>query len=1073
MILREHIHPYIQRALYRKIDGLNRIRVGDINATNFFQVGDLDILEPRDASNPVDQMLSRACWAKVSTAIFDEEFNYDKAESRFQAAKKQSLKIGGEEPEREEPNDIMVTLSSYRDDDGNLVNQPLAFNKNPYTSSKNYMFRGHAGITSISSEYKNFFIKESVVNFICPDPEAFQDINDIFLKHGQYVAIEFGWGIEPDKTMSGLNSTKLRELNENIRVRNLKGSGNYQCLVGLVSNFTFNQRTDGGYEGSFTVISAGKNILYTGIPTGNLEDNVTFAQRKAIAADGTDEQKQDWELLRKSFATFNAAIENLDSVVDEHIGDNIENVELHFTGAQSAGAEREFRRRLDEAKKEDVAGQDPGLYQPVFGAYQPLTGTNVEVFLEETKGKTKGSVLSFYKDGAMRIDSNSMVKRGGELNGVKRFVSWGWFEDYILNSFFSYELKTGIKLNEVRSTFASKPIDSDEDGGQKKQKFEFESNKCQTSFSLSSLGLDSIILPGKTILPRLIDLNTLDQEENFLNTYEVVSEFTKEQIAAREVVVVNGVAFKFKKKKMDDKLANNINNLTTMFRIFDTKFKSFEPQDYEKPNDNGAYVAGFLLRNKGTHGRIRNMVFNIEYIQEAFANVSSLEVGLRKFWAKVSGDYGGYWDFGIANDEVNSGKIGIIDLHYNPQPDLPDMLENRSKRKDFINHQKKKDGEILTDGTDKIFTFPLYSKDSIVKDFSLSVNLSPEAVTLAVYGSHSDRDIGGDSNKGLSEPAIRAYSLLLNKNFKFRVGDRKGTKAFGASSIISGIKTPLQENGKGYASTIERPEDMATRDFVKPLRKGEGIHFMGINDIKDDTKKILTDLLEKESTEEQHDTNIFYDFNVEAPNANNVHRQKYFVYNVKSGILKDSFKQFMLSSINKSENPRNESNYTKLKPIIPLDLDMTIDGIGGLKPGDLFRVDYLPQPYKEFCYFMIFNVSQEITTAGWSTKIKAKAIADFERLRSPEGVDYQIKDGDDPPENKKPNDNIVLREFLDFSILDEAQRIKERNQQLTNKMFYSPDFGGNTIFDLGGTSPIPEGTQTNNTTNINDVSGST
>ena len=149
---------------------------------------------------------------------------------------------------------------------------------------------------------------------------------------------------------------------------------------------------------------------------------------------------------------------------------------------------------------------------------------------------------------------------------------------YILNSFFSYELKTGIKLNEVRSTFASKPIDSDEDGGQKKQKFEFESNKCQTSFSLSSLGLDSIILPGKTILPRLIDLKTLDQEENFLNTYEVVSEFTKEQIAAREVVVVNGVAFKFKKKKMDDKLANNINNLTTMFRIFDTKFKSFEPQ---------------------------------------------------------------------------------------------------------------------------------------------------------------------------------------------------------------------------------------------------------------------------------------------------------------------------------------------------------------------------------------------------------------------------------------------------------------------------------------------------------------
>ena len=38
------------------------------------------------------------------------------------------------------------------------------------------------------------------------------------------------------------------------------------------------------------------------------------------------------------------------------------------------------------------------------------------------------------------------------------------------------------------------------------------------------MGFDSIILPGKTILPRLIYLKTLDQEENFLYTYEVGSD---------------------------------------------------------------------------------------------------------------------------------------------------------------------------------------------------------------------------------------------------------------------------------------------------------------------------------------------------------------------------------------------------------------------------------------------------------------------------------------------------------------------------------------------------------------------
>ena len=39
------------------------------------------------------------------------------------------------------------------------------------------------------------------------------------------------------------------------------------------------------------------------------------------------------------------------------------------------------------------------------------------------------------------------------------------------------------------------------------------------------------------------------------------------------------------------------------------------------------------------------------------------------------------------------------------------------------------------------------------------------------------------------------------------------------------------------------------------------------------------------------------------------------------------------------------SNYQLNKTIIPLELDMTIDGVGGLKPGNLFRIDYLPKIY--------------------------------------------------------------------------------------------------------------------------------
>ena len=64
MFKNENIHPAVQKALYRKIDSLNRLRLG--TDESFFNGG---VLEPKDNSNPVEQHLYRNCFAKVSAAI--------------------------------------------------------------------------------------------------------------------------------------------------------------------------------------------------------------------------------------------------------------------------------------------------------------------------------------------------------------------------------------------------------------------------------------------------------------------------------------------------------------------------------------------------------------------------------------------------------------------------------------------------------------------------------------------------------------------------------------------------------------------------------------------------------------------------------------------------------------------------------------------------------------------------------------------------------------------------------------------------------------------------------------------
>ena len=77
------------------------------------------------------------------------------------------------------------------------------------------------------------------------------------------------------------------------------------------------------------------------------------------------------------------------------------------------------------------------------------------------------------------------------------------------------------------------------------------------------------------------------------------------------------------------------------------------------------------------------------------------------------------------------------------------------------------------------------------------------------------------------------------------------------------------------------------------------------------------------------------------------------------GELTDSVKKTMVSVLNHSTIPSDQSNWSIQKTIIPIDLDLTIDGIGGLKPGNLFRIDYLPELYRKYCYFFISQVGHQ------------------------------------------------------------------------------------------------------------------
>jgi hypothetical protein len=58
-------------------------------------------------------------------------------------------------------------------------------------------------------------------------------------------------------------------------------------------------------------------------------------------------------------------------------------------------------------------------------------------------------------------------------------------------------------------------------------------------------------------------------------------------------------------------------------------------------------------------------------------------------------------------------------------------------------------------------------------------------------------------------------------------------------------------------------------------------------------------------------------------------------------------------------------------PIFPFDVDFTIDGINGLRYGDVLTFDGLPTKYKKNTVFSIIGITHDVDTEGsWTSKVK-------------------------------------------------------------------------------------------------------
>jgi len=896
MFDRTQIDQRVQKALFRKIDAMNRKRL-DGSDTNFFVKNSL---EPQDDTNSIEQHLYRGCFAKVNVAV--PEFT-NKQKSEF----------------IQKPISISSYITNKFDENNELEsvtqkNAPLAFQQGFQEKSDN-RFLGESGITSISVSQLEYYTYKFTIGWVCPDPVYFEKVFEpSFLKLGAYCSIEFGWG-NSDKSMDQIESLSIEEMEKLLKIpgrlteRNLKSSGNYYCGVGTIVKFDWKIQESGIYAGDIQILTPGASpFLDTPQGTSNSADTIpvrkikntlelqSLAKRlledEKARNDLTTEEIRDLkkelvsattikDSLQANSVAFNLAIKNLDKVSDYFL-------------------EKEPDEKFFDPKKEKNTSK------PYFTEYTDLE----RIFRggENRKYETEGliSALTYqYSGGLMKIDvknswnnttrttSRTVDRLYPPEDFLKKryFASWGWFEDNILKTFF--EIKSGDKIiqtvdsRKVTKTQKSAPVIP----ARATYNYEYKDNRCGSTDYLYSMGLDSVVLPGRHHPILENGFSDIDNE---------------------------GLLKLIKKYYPLDQRVN-LDRINLIYLAIDKVFPKFNAYDYSEERAANANLAEqeprIVETGKPNYGIIRNMVFPIEMFQKHFQNTPSLRQGLRNFWADVTNQYGGYWGFELGQDGDNQTHIGVFDSYYD------NIKTDDTKKKSSKDNLKG------------IFEFSVFSNESIVKSFDVNLDLSAEAATLARYGGFTKAKRGTTRIDGKKELGIEAWNILTSDIDETDIKTLEDLKRYREirHEVLKDLKYTNEEDGNF----------MSNKELIKQL--------------SEDDQKII----EKVET-----------------------KRHQFIQGLgcydNRGNFSTYFKQTMLHLILYSDLENSGSLIERSRPILPISISMTLDGISGLAVGNLFKVDYLPKLYREpYIYFQITKVEHKITTAGWDTDIEAVMRADM------------------------------------------------------------------------------------------------
>ena len=386
--------------------------------------------------------------------------------------------------------------------------------------------------------------------------------------------------------------------------------------------------------------------------------------------------------------------------------------------------------------------------------------------------------------------------------------------------------------------------------------------------------------------------------------------------------------------------------------------------------------------NTSTQGRLRNLYVNLSVVKKVFSKSGASIQSSMLALAKSLNSGINIWDFELGSEESLTDAQRTFFIKEKGD----DIAEKDGGQCDICN-------KVESQKPSKSYVFDNYGENSLVHDISLTAAVPDKFAITAGLGATSGKDDATDAIKKFFKDDVDSTNEQLAK----KIGEFYTNPD--NIDVFRPYPAPVSDIQFGnWADGINRIPNLRSDGLRDTEGKSQWNHM--IHDHMLDTtpskrvsgreyfqkkyeaarKKITADANRALRTGETFNVSDLWPYPVDPESAEG--QEAKAPYSLADGKLKSQF----VSVINwlLVECPTTRVKTQRKDIIMPINIDMTLEGMGGIYPGNMFRLSYLPETYGQvnftdtgspsdepITYFSVMGVTQTINQEGWQTKITA------------------------------------------------------------------------------------------------------